>query len=109
MRGTVAENVWMVRETNTGLEVPLHVQTRARRNEIAGLHGSALKLRITAPPVDDAANRAILALFASLLAIHKSRLKLVSGQKSRDKVLGIEGASVDYLQSCFPGTPVRKA
>jgi uncharacterized protein (TIGR00251 family) len=98
----------MVRETKTGLEVPLHIQTRARRNEIAGLHGGALKLRITAPPVDDAANRAIVALFASLLAIPKSRLKLVSGQKSRDKVLVIEGATIDYVQSCFPETPVRK-
>jgi uncharacterized protein len=96
------ESGWQIREKPTGLEVPLHVQVRARRDEIAGLHNGALKLRISAPPVDDAANRAIIAFFASLLAIPKSKLKIVAGQKSRDKVLRIEGITLDELRSCLP-------
>ena len=91
-----------VRERQAGLEVPLHVQPRARRNEIVGLHDGALKLRIAAPPVDDAANRAIIAFFASLLAMPKSRLQIVSGQKSRDKVLRIEGMTLGELRSRLP-------
>ena len=93
---------WQVRERPTGLELPLHVQVRARRNEIAGVHNGALKLRISAPPVDDAANRAIIAFFASLLAIPKSRLQIVSGYKSRDKVLRIQGLTLDELRSSLP-------
>jgi uncharacterized protein len=98
----MSEQGWQIREGETGLEVPLHVQVRARRDEIAGVHNGALKLRISAPPVDDAANRAVVAFFASLLAIPKSRLRIVSGQKSRNKVLRIEGISLDELRSHLP-------
>jgi len=98
----MSESDWQVKEKQTGLEVPLHVQVRARRDEIAGVHNGALRLRISAPPVDDAANRAIVAFFASLLAIPKSRLQIVSGQKSRDKVLRIEGMTLDELRSRIP-------
>jgi hypothetical protein len=105
----MGEKDWQVREKQNGLEVPLHVQVRARRNEIAGLHDGALKLRISAPRVDDAANRAIIAFFASLLGIPKSKLQIVSGQKSRDKVLRIEGITLDDLRSHLPRTPVQSA
>jgi uncharacterized protein (TIGR00251 family) len=98
----VSETCWQVRERENGLEVPLHVQVRARRDEIAGVHNGVLKIRISAPPVDDAANRAVLAFFASLLSIPKSRLRIVSGQKSRDKVLRIEGISLNDLRSRLP-------
>ncbi len=93
---------WEVRERQAGLEVPLHVQVRASRDEIAGVHNGALKLRISAPPVDDAANRAIVSFFASLLSIPKSRLHIVSGQKSRNKVLRIEGVTLGEFRSRLP-------
>ena len=95
----MSESGWQLREKPTGLEVPLHVQVRARRDEIAGVHNGALKLRISAPPVDDAANRAIIAFFASLLAVPKTRLRIVSGHKSRDKVLRIEGITLNEFCS----------
>ena len=98
----MSEGGWQAREKPTGLEVPLHVQVRARRDEIAGVHNGALKLRISAPPVDDAANRAIVSFFASLLAIPKSKLQIVAGQKSRDKVLRVEGISLDEFRSRIP-------
>ncbi len=86
---------WCVREQRTGLDVALHVQVRARSSSIAGLHGSALKIRIAAPPVDNAANEAIVSFFSSLLSIPKSRMQIVSGQKSRDKILRIDGLSLE--------------
>lgn len=82
-----------IRETGYGLEVRLHVQPRARRCELSGIHGGALKLKVTAPPVDDAANRAILEFFSKLLGISKSGLEIVSGLKSREKVLRIQNFS----------------
>jgi uncharacterized protein (TIGR00251 family) len=82
-----------IRETAVGLDVRLHVQPRARHCEVSGVHGGALKLKVTAPPVDDAANRAILEFFSDLLGISKSRLQIISGLKSREKVLRIQNLS----------------
>ncbi len=82
-----------IRETKAGLEVPLHVQPRAKRCEISGIYGGSVKLKVTAPPVDDSANRAILEFFSTLLGIPKSILHITSGLKSRDKILRIQGFS----------------
>jgi uncharacterized protein (TIGR00251 family) len=82
-----------IRDTAKGLEVPLHVLPRAKHCEISGVHGGALKVKVTAPPVDDAANRAIIKFLSSLLDISKSRLAILSGLKSREKILQIEGLS----------------
>jgi uncharacterized protein (TIGR00251 family) len=82
-----------IRETAEGIAVRLHVQPRARHSEIVGIHNGALKLKVTAPPVDDAANRAIIEHFSSLLGISKSSLQITSGLKSRDKTLQIKGIS----------------
>jgi uncharacterized protein len=83
-----------VHETAAGLEVKLHVLPRAKRCEISGLHNGALKVRVTAPPVDDAANRAIIEFFSALLDISKSSLCIVAGLKSRDKILQIKNLSL---------------
>jgi uncharacterized protein (TIGR00251 family) len=82
-----------VRETAAGLQVPLHVLPRAKHCEISGIHNGALRVKVTAPPVDDAANRAIIRFFSSLLDISKSSLTILAGSKSRNKVLQIEGIS----------------
>jgi hypothetical protein len=90
---------WRVRESGAALEVAVHVHTRARRSEIVGFHNGALKLKIPAPPVDNAANRAIMDFFSDLLNIARSRIRIVSGAKSRDKVLSIEDLSLEAFQS----------
>ncbi|NLT67356.1 MAG: YggU family protein [Acidobacteria bacterium] len=82
-----------VRATETGLEVRLHIQPRAKRPGIAGIHNGALKIKVTAPPVDDAANRAVIEFFATLLEIPKSSIQIVSGLKAREKTLEIRGLS----------------
>jgi uncharacterized protein len=87
------EDTLQIRETAAGLEVHLHVQPRARRSELCGIHNGALKIKVLAPPVDDAANRAIIEFFSSLLDISKSSIRITSGQKSRDKTLLIQGLS----------------
>ncbi len=79
------------RETAAGLEIRLHVQPRAKRCEIAGVHNGALKVKVLAPPVDDAANRALIKFFCDLLGIAKSNLQIISGLKSRDKIIQIKG------------------
>lgn len=88
-----------IRQTSTGLEVPLHVQPRARHCEIVGVHNHSLKVKVTAPPVDDAANRAIVDFFAELLAVPRSALQIVSGLKSREKTLHVKGLSSETFIS----------
>jgi len=68
---------------NTLLSV--YVQPRSSRNELAGLHDGALKLRLTTPPVDGKANKAVLAFLAKRLKVPKSSLSIKSGHKSRRK------------------------
>jgi uncharacterized protein (TIGR00251 family) len=94
---------WRIRQTDSGLEVALHVQPRARRDEIVGVHNGALKLKVSAPPVDDAANRAVIEFFAALLDVPKTRLQIVAGLKSREKVLRIESVSMSDFCRHFPG------
>jgi uncharacterized protein (TIGR00251 family) len=95
-----------IRETGRGLEIRLHVQPRARRCEIAGVFNGALKVKITAPPVDDAANRAIIGFLSGLLSLPKSGLRILAGSRSRDKVLEIRGISPDEFRLRIAGQQV---
>lgn len=74
-----------------GVFIPLRVQPRASRNKITGLYDGALRLALTAPPVEGEANAAVVTFMAGLLGIPKSRVTLVSGEKGRDKVVLVQG------------------
>jgi len=87
-----------IRQTPDGLVIQLHIQPRAKRSEISGVFNGALKVKITAPPVDDAANRAIIEFMSSRLGISKSKLSILSGSRSRDKILQIKSLSREDFQ-----------
>lgn len=63
----------------------MHLQPRASRDRLLGYHGDALKIALTAPPVDNAANTSLLSFLAALLQFPRSSLMLLSGAKSREK------------------------
>ncbi len=67
------------------LLLSLYVQPRASRNELVGLHGDALKLRLTTPPVDGKANKAVVAFLAKFFKIPQSDIIIKSGLQSRSK------------------------
>lgn len=71
----------------------LHIQPGARKTELAGLHGDALKIRLAAPPVDGKANAALIDFIADRLEIARSAVRLKSGQNSRRKVLEVSGVA----------------
>jgi uncharacterized protein (TIGR00251 family) len=102
----VDERPRRIRETASGLTVPLHVQPRAGRSALAGFHDGALKLKVAAPPVDDAANRAVIEFFATSLGIPRARLRIASGSRSREKTLQIAGMSINEFLRCFPGLSI---
>jgi uncharacterized protein len=79
--------------------LPVAVQPRASRNAVAGLHGTALKLRLTAPPVEGAANEACLRFLADLLGLSRARLSIVRGIKARQKLIRIADMSIEALRT----------
>ena len=74
-----------VQENRQGLLLKVFIQPRSSKNMVAGLHGDALKIKLTAPPVDGAANIMCIAYLAQCLGLPKSSIEIVSGQKSRTK------------------------
>ena len=76
-----------------GLEigVRLRVIPNAKRSEVVGMYGDAVKLKVASPAVDGKANEAVLELVAELIGVSVRAVKLLSGAKARDKVIGVEG------------------
>ena len=75
------------------LRVRVHVQPRASHDEIVGLHGAALKVRLQAPPVEGAANEALASLLADRLGVPRRAVRVVAGATSRSKTVQIEGST----------------
>ncbi|HEX9180527.1 MAG TPA: DUF167 domain-containing protein, partial [Burkholderiales bacterium] len=69
------------------LTLTLHLQPGAKRTGVAGLHGDALKIRLAAPPVEGKANQALIAWLADAFAVPERRVRLLRGEKSREKVV----------------------
>lgn len=78
-----------------GLLLSVKVQPRASRNEIGPALGNELRVRVTAPPVDAAANEALVRLLAGRLGCPRSRVELVRGHTSRHKMLKLHGVSAE--------------
>lgn len=77
--------------------IQVYIQPRASKTEVAGLHGGALKVRIAAPPVDNAANRALIEFIAQKLGVAKSCVHIVSGSTGRRKILEVSGVTADLI------------
>jgi uncharacterized protein (TIGR00251 family) len=75
------------------ITLKIHLQPRASRNEIDGWHGDALKVRVTAPPFEGKANKAVQKFLGDQLGIPPAQIAIIAGQRSREKVLRISGLS----------------
>ncbi len=74
-----------LKETSQGIVLKVFVQPRSAQNMIAGQHGDALKIKLTAPPVDGAANKMCIQYLSKFLNVPKSALEIISGHSSRTK------------------------
>lgn len=88
-----------IRDTPAGLTFAVKVHPRARKNAITGEVGDALKLALTAPPVDGRANQACIEFFANLLDVPRSSITIASGEASRNKIIRVTGRSADEIRS----------
>lgn len=80
----------------------VHVQPRAKRTEIQGRHGDAIKIRLAAPPVDGAANEELVRFLADLLGVPRSRVTISGGLTARRKTVDIDGVNDHDVQRTFP-------
>ena len=87
-----------IQDTPAGATFSIKIHPRARKNAITGELGDALKLSLTAPPLEGRANDACIEFFANLLKVPRSSVTIASGQKSRMKVIRIAGVSADELR-----------
>jgi uncharacterized protein (TIGR00251 family) len=82
-----------LRATPDGCTLTVRVHPGARRNGVTGVHGDAVKIALTTPPVDGRANEALIAYLADALRLPKANVALVTGATSRSKLLRITGRS----------------
>jgi uncharacterized protein (TIGR00251 family) len=87
---------WL-RVSGDDVVLTLHIQPGAKKTEVAGAHGEALKIRLNAPPVDGKANDCLIAYLADLLGLPKSRVVLESGLSSRSKRVRAVGIAADRV------------
>ena len=97
----------MIRQTATGVELDVRVIPRAKETRLAGERGDALLVRISAPPVDDAANSRLIDYFAHLTDRPRSAIRIVSGARGRTKRLAIDGITVDSMRELVRGSQPR--
>ena len=88
----------LIRETAEGVTFPVRVHPRARKNAVTGTLGDALKVSLTAPPLEGRANQACIEFFAQLLRVPRSSVTIASGQTSQNKVLCVAGVTAQYVR-----------
>jgi uncharacterized protein (TIGR00251 family) len=94
-----------LREQDGCVHLNLKVQPRASRSEVGEVVGNELKLKVTAPPVDSAANEAVLRLLAEKLECSRSALQLIRGGTSRHKTVSVRGLQgTDIARRLTPGS-----
>ncbi len=95
---------WGLAATDTGIALRVRVQPRASRNAVLGPYNGATRIALIAPPVEGAANAALLAYLAELFGVSKRSVTLVRGQTARAKLVQVDGASLDQAFDLLQGS-----
>ena len=90
-----------ITERDNSIEFSVRVIPRSSRTEIVGEHDGTVKVRLSAPPVDGAANAELIKLFAKELSVPRSAVDIVAGETSKTKRLRVNGATAEQLRSLF--------
>jgi uncharacterized protein (TIGR00251 family) len=87
-----------IESRNGGVRFAVRVSPRSSRSAIEGIHAAALKVRLSAPPVDGAANEALIVLLAHALGVPRRDVAIVRGLTSRNKVVDITGVTAEDVR-----------
>ncbi len=91
-----------IRETAAGAVFRIRVVPRASRNEVAGIQGDALKLRLNAPPVEGKANDECIRFIAEILGVKKAQVTIIAGHTARTKTIAVEGIKAGAVTAILP-------
>jgi uncharacterized protein (TIGR00251 family) len=97
----------VIRSTASGVELDVRVIPRAKITVIDGERDGALLIRLAAPPVDGAANDALIRYLAALCGLPRRAVRIVSGERGRRKRVAIDGISVDSMRELIRDSDVR--
>jgi len=89
----------MITPTERGCRLSLFIQPNASKNEIIGLHNGALKIKISAPPIEGRANEELIAFLAKTLKIPKRQVEVLKGETGRNKIVEIIGVNETELKT----------
>jgi uncharacterized protein (TIGR00251 family) len=96
--------MFSVRETKEGATFAVRVIPRAAKNALAGEHGGALKVRLTAPPVEGRANAALEEYLAERLGVRSAQVRVIAGHTSRQKTVVVVGLSAEEVAQRLSGS-----
>jgi uncharacterized protein (TIGR00251 family) len=88
-----------IKPCKNGIQFSAAIQPRSSKNQVCGLHGESLKIRLTSPPVDGEANKMCVKFMAKTLDVSPSQVTIVSGQTGRNKIIRIEDMEIpEFLE-----------
>jgi uncharacterized protein len=88
----------MFKESNGAVTIAVKIVPRASKNQVVGIEGDALKIRLNAPPVEGKANDALIAFLANVVGVHRAQIEIVAGHTSRHKVVRLRGVSAQEVE-----------
>lgn len=91
----------MFHESGDSITFNVKVIPRAKRDEIVGVEGDAVKIRLNAPPVEGRANEALVKFLAAVFDIPRAQIEIVRGETSRHKVVRVRGVALEELKTVF--------
>lgn len=94
---------FLVSQREDSITFRVRVIPRAKRTEIVGVLNGALKVKLAAPPVEGAANKALLQFLAEALGTRSRRIRITSGHKSREKTVQVDGISAEAAHNALLG------
>ncbi len=93
-----------LREAGGAVTFAVKVVPRASKNQIVGIEGDAVKVRLTAPPVEGKANDALIEFLADRLGVRRAQIEIVTGHASRRKVVRVRGVTARQIESLVSAT-----
>jgi len=92
-----------IREGDNGVRFAVKVHPRAKKNAVSGEVGDALKISLTAPPIDGRANEACIAFLAEVLNVPRYSITITSGQNNRNKMIRVAGVKAEWIRRRLGG------
>ena len=94
----------MISQTPDGVQIDIRVIPRARKTQISGERGGALVIRVAAPPVDGAANDAVIEFLAKALSVPRRAIRIVAGERTPIKRIAVDGVALDGVRALLRAT-----